>query len=509
MIAQTENRVAAWLFEYGMKPAAVATVFVLVALLWTFPLQHVIAYPFVFLFFGAIMGSAWFGGFIAGAWAIVLSSISIAFFFIPPLYSIAVNRELKSYYAAFIVCSIAITAISAARRRTEQTSRAARDELEARVRERTSELERSNLEILERERQLRVLTEAIPQQIWRADVNGEIEYGNHDLVAFTGETIESLRGDKFYSIFHPLDAPLIRKSWKAAILENAQFEIEARVHDAYENYRWFLIRGIPQHTASGEIACWYGVHIDIENRYRAEQALRIAQIDSARWSRTLSMAEMAASIAHELRQPLTALTTQAQVCRGWLMADPMNPDKATHAAENVVRESARANAVINRVRSLFSDKDVLREPADINSLIAEAADLLRDEVVLRSVSVHLELAPNLPQVHVDPVQMHQLLLNLMNNAIESTNATGRAGRVTVSSACDEGGRIMIAVRDNGAGLTEQIRKRIFEPFFTTKSNGTGIGLSICRSIVESHGGTIWAESLEEGTVFRVVLGETV
>ncbi len=111
--------------------------FVLVALLWTFPLQHVIAFPFVFLFFGAVMASAWFGGFIAGAWAIVLSSVLIAFFFMPPLYSIAVNRELKTYYGAFIVCAIAITAISAARRRSENISRAAREDLEQRVRERT------------------------------------------------------------------------------------------------------------------------------------------------------------------------------------------------------------------------------------------------------------------------------------------------------------------------------------------------------------------------------------
>src|SRR6516164_10208024 len=126
MTARAE-RISQWTMEYGINPCAIAGFFVLVALLWTFPLQHIVAYPFVFLFFGAIMGSAWFGGFIAGAWAIVLSSLLIAFFFMPPLYSIAVNSELRSYYGAFIVCAIAITAISAARRRTENTSKARRE----------------------------------------------------------------------------------------------------------------------------------------------------------------------------------------------------------------------------------------------------------------------------------------------------------------------------------------------------------------------------------------------
>jgi hypothetical protein len=506
MTASTPNRIADWPVEYGLKPAAIAIFFVLVALLWTFPLQHVIAYPFVFLFFGAIMGSAWFGGFIAGAWAIVLSSTSIAFFFMPPLYSIAVNSELKSYYGAFIICAIAITAISAARRRTENASKAARDELEARVRERTTELERSNLEILERERQLRLLTEAIPQQIWRANAEGEIEYCNHDLIEFTGESVEALRGKAFSSIFHPFDAPTFRKSWEMARLTGTQFEIETRVHDAAENYRWFLIRGIPQHTARGEIACWYGVHIDIEERHRAEHALRVAQDDSARWSRTLSMAEMAASIAHELKQPLTALITQAHACRRWLSAEPMNPDKATHAAENLVRESARASAVVDRVRSLFSEKDSLREPTDLNSLIGDVAQLLRDEAVRRGVDIRLEPAANLPQLQVDPIQIQQLLLNLVMNGMESTLDTGRPREVILRSESDGLGQIIITVRDNGAGITEQVRDRMFDPFFTTKQQGTGIGLSICRSIVDAHDGRIWADSLAEGAVFHVVLG---
>ncbi len=506
MTASVANRLSDWILKYGLKPLAIAGFFVLVALLWTFPLQHVIAYPFVFLFFGAIMGSAWFGGFIAGAWAIVLSSALIAFFFISPLYSIAVNRELESYYGAFVVCSIAITAISAARRRTEQTSRAARDELEARVRERTAELEKSNRETLERERQLRLLTEAIPQQIWRANSKGEIDYCNRDLIKFTGQDTRMLIGDNFLTILHPSDANTFRRSWDAAQRSGTQFEVESRVRSAHGDYRWFIIRGIPQHTADGKVGCWYGVHIDIEERYRAEEALRIAQGDFARWARTLSMAEVAASIAHEIKQPLTALITQAHACRRWLRAEPMNTDKATNAAENLVRESARASAVVDRVRSLFSERDILRETTDLNLLVQDVAQVLRDESVRRGVSIHFELSNAPLQADVDPVQIRQVVLNLVMNGMESTMETGRPREVVICSTLNDMGQAAIIVRDNGAGLTEQTMAKMFEPFFTTKRYGTGIGLSICRSIVEAHGGRIWADALKEGAAFHVVLG---
>src|SRR6185437_10966497 len=135
-----------WTMDYALRPCAIALVFVVVALLWTFPLQHVIAYPFVFLFFGAIMGSAWFGGFIAGFIAVVLSSVLIAYFFIPPLYSISVAKESQSFFTAFILCAIAITVVSSARKRTESAIREARDDLEEKVSERTAELEQSNRE---------------------------------------------------------------------------------------------------------------------------------------------------------------------------------------------------------------------------------------------------------------------------------------------------------------------------------------------------------------------------
>jgi signal transduction histidine kinase len=217
------------------------------------------------------------------------------------------------------------------------------------------------------------------------------------------------------------------------------------------------------------------------------------------------MAEVAASIAHELKQPLTALITQAQACRRWLRAEPMNSEKAVQAAECLVREGARANSVVDRVRSLFSDKEPLREIVDINLLIEDVTQLLRDEAVRRGITISRELAPDLPKLKADPVQMQQLLLNLLMNGMESTMDTGRPREVIVRSETGGPDEAVITVRDNGGGITEQVREKMFDPFFTTKQQGTGIGLSICRSIVEAHDGRIWADPLDEGTAFYVAL----
>ncbi len=505
MIAPAANRIADWLVEYGLKPVAIAIFFVLVALIWTFPLQHVIAYPFVFLFFGAIMGSAWFGGFIAGAWAIGMSTLLIAFFFMPPLYSIAVNNELKSYHGAFIICAIAITAISAARRRTENASKAARDELETRVRERTAELERSNREILERERHLRRLTEAIPQQIWSADETGCIEYCNHDLVQYVGKSSEDLSGEAFFDIFHPEDVVLFRQSWDAARSSGEMLEVQTRIRNAAGAYRWFLVRSIPQQDANGAIAQWYGVHIDIEEQQRAQQRILQAHEEESRFTRTMSMAEMAALIAHELNQPLTALVTHASACRRWLRAEPMNMTRASAAADRMVRDSTRAGAVIDRVRSLIGKSDYVRQPADVNELISGCVRLLRHDSVRRGVSIKLQLADELPQPRIDAVQIQQVVLNLARNGMDAMKDMHGPRILEICSAMQNEATIVVSVRDSGPGFEEGTEQKIFEPFFTTKAKGAGMGLAICRSIVEAHDGRIWAARAEHGTVFQFTL----
>ncbi|MGB6829779.1 MAG: ATP-binding protein [Terracidiphilus sp.] len=498
MTTSTADRVQVWLLEHVIAPAAIAVAFVIVALLWTFPLQHVIAYPFVFLFFGAIIGSAWFGGMTAGVLAVLLSSIVIDYFFIPPLYSMSIAKESQSFFTAFILCAIAITVVSSARKRAESAVRTARDELEVRVKERTAELEQSNREIHESERQLRQLTEAIPQQIWRADALGNVEYYNGHLLTYLGRPAALLQGESFFQIFHVVDEPSVRQAWRTALESKNSFEAEARVRNAGGSYRWFLVRAVPQLARDGAVARWYGIHIDIDEQRRAQQSLVEAQEGQSRISNLLSLAEMAASIAHELNQPLTAVVTHAYACREWLREDAVNIPKASATAEKIVQESTRASAVLSRVRALFRKEVQTRESTDINGLIGGAMRLLRDETIRRNVSIRLMLADQLPKLKVDPVQIQEVLLNLAMNAMDAMAGISRPRELTIRSRQNGLDEALISIEDHGPGIAEDISKRIFEPFFTTKPNGTGMGLAICRSIVEMHDGRLWAENGPNG-----------
>lgn len=498
MAAAKVNRFSRWTMDYGLKPSAIAVCFVLVALLWTFPLQHVIAYPFVFLFFGAVMGSAWFGGMIAGFIAVALSSLFVTYFFVPPLFSMTVAKESQSFLTAFVLCAIAIGVVSSARKRSETAVRAARDLLETKVQERTAELQRSNLEIQESERQLRLLTEAIPQQIWRTDETGHIEYGNRHLIEYLGVSADQLRGDAFFNVLHPEDEPLFRRGWQAALESGGTFEVEARVRGGSGAYRWFLVRSIPQRSTEGTIARWYGIHIDIEEQHRAQQSLALAQEELSHLSHTLGMAEMAASIAHELNQPLTAVVTHAYACREWLQAQPANFERASSTAEKIVQESARASEVLKRVRALFRKDTLPREPTDINQLIRDFARLLRDEAIRREVSIRLQLASDLPLLTVDSIQIQQVLLNLATNGMDAMKNILGPRELIIRSATQAQGEVLISVEDRGTGISKEIAQKIFEPFFSTKPEGTGMGLAICRSIVEAHDGRLWATSSATG-----------
>jgi PAS domain S-box-containing protein len=506
MTGAEASRLSVWTMEYGLKPSAIAICFVLVALLWTFPLQHVIAYPFVFLFFGAVMGSAWFGGMVAGFVAVVLSSVVVTYFFVPPLFSMSVAKGSQSFLTAFIVCAIAIMVVSSARKRREGAIRFARDQLEAKVLERTAELQESNLEIHEREQQLRLLTEAIPQQIWRTDAAGEIEYCNQHLVDYLGILANRLHGNAFFKVLHPEDEPLFRREWESALDSGSKFEIEARVRAADGVYRWFLVRSIPQRSAEGAINRWYGIHIDIEEQRRAQQSLTLAQENLSQLTHTLGMAEMAASIAHELNQPLTAVVTHAYACREWLQSKPANLEKASSTAEKIVQESTRASAVVKRVRALFRKEAVLREPTDMNRLIRDLARLLREESIRRDMSIKLALAQDLPAIEVDPVQIQQVLLNLAVNGMDAMIRGTAPRQLTIRSEKQGDGVVRISVEDRGPGIAPEIAGRLFEPFFSTKPEGVGMGLAICRSIVEAHDGQLTAANSQNGgAIFQFTL----
>jgi len=490
------ERLSEWIIEHCVKPCAVAGFFVLVAFLWTLYFQHAIAYPFPFLFLGAVMGSAWFGGILSGFLAIGMSTVLIDYFLVPPLYSMAVAQKSQTFVAAFIVCAIAIALVSSAQRRSEKAIRDARDQLENRVHERTAELRRSNQELEESGRRLRMWADAIPQPMWSAQAHGSLDYCNQHLIDSIPCPMEGALDDALACVLHPVDERLFREAWRAALAAEKKFEVEARVLGADGEYRWFLIRSIPQHSADGRLMRWFGIHIDIEQQYRERQGLIEAHDELSRSARTLSMGEMAASIAHELNQPLTAVVTHAYACREWLSMQPANLEKAAATADKIVQESTRAGSVVSRVRALFRTEAPVRLPTDLNRLIVDLVHLQHDEAARRNVAINLLLADDLPAVELDPIQVQQVLLNLINNGMDAMTNTGNPSELTIRSQKHGQNEVRVTVEDSGAGLAAPAR--IFEPFFTTKPHGMGMGLAICRSIVESHDGRIWATPRDSG-----------
>jgi len=504
MEATRLERISEWIIQQVLRPTAIAGFFVLIAFLWTIPFQHSIAYPFPFLFLGAVMGSAWFGGIVSGSIAVVVSTLLIDYFLVPPLYSLSISGLSKSFFAAFTICAFAMMLVVASRRRAERAVREARDQLEARVEERTAELRQSNLELEESARRLRTLADAIPQQMWSASADGMMDYSNQHLVEALGAPLTGALPDALPRILHPVDERLVRHAWNSALADENPFEIEARIRMADGGYRWFLIRGMPQRSVDGKLARWFGIHIDIEQQHRVQQGLIEAHDELSRSARTLSLGEMAASIAHELNQPLTAVVTHAYACREWLTAG--NHEKATATAERIVQESTRAGAVVKRVRALFRSDAPVRQATDMNRLVLDLVQLLRDDAARQNATIRLALADRLPMVEIDPVQVQQVMLNLAHNAMDAMDSVAAPHELTIHTRQEDSVRIRVTVEDRGPGIAADALARIFDPFFTTKSHGMGMGLAICRSIIESHDGRIWAEAAApQGTAFHFTL----
>lgn len=246
----------------------------------------------------------------------------------------------------------------------------------------------------------------------------------------------------------------------------------------------------------------------IEQR-RTEETLQATRADLARVIRVTTVGEMAASIAHEVNQPLAAVVANADACVAWLARQ--NPDlgEAQSAALRAAEGATRASDVIARIRSLISNGIPQREPVEINSVIEQALALAKGQVVLNKISLSLLLDPALPLVSGDRIQLQQVLMNLIGNAIEAmATVTGRERILEIRSQRAQDGSISVSVQDTGIGIKDELISRLFEPYFTTRTQGIGMGLAISHSIIEAHGGRLWAESkLDVGTIFRFTLPE--
>jgi C4-dicarboxylate-specific signal transduction histidine kinase len=246
--------------------------------------------------------------------------------------------------------------------------------------------------------------------------------------------------------------------------------------------------------------------VDLTKRKQAEEALRQAQADLAHVSRVTTMGELTASLAHEVNQPIAAAVTNANTSLRWLAANPPNLEEARAAATRIVNDGKRAGEIISRIRLLFKKGTPQHDLVDVNEVIGEMIVLLRGETTRYSISVRTELAADLPQVRGDRVQLQQVMMNLIMNGIDAMKDADGTRELTIKSQRTENEQLLVSVSDSGVGLPPQQADQIFNAFFTTKPQGTGMGLRISRSIIESHSGRLWAtDNFPRGASFHFTL----
>jgi len=356
------------------------------------------------------------------------------------------------------------------------------------------------------EDRLRQVINAIPAHVWSTLPDGSVDFINQRLLESTGLSIEALLGSGWQSMVHPDDRTRYIAQWRSALAAGESLEIEARIWTAQRDYRWLLVRNVPLRDGHGEILKWYGTGIDIEDRKRAEEALRKAQADLAHANRVTTMGELCASLAHEINQPISGAITNASTCLRRLDREQPDLEGARAATSLIIRDANRSAEIINRVRLFFRKGVVTKERIDVNEMIREMEILLHNEATQHSVFVQTKLAADHPLIVADRIQLQQVLMNLMINGIDAMKAVDAPRQLTLGTQNDGDEQLLVSVEDTGIGLPPNQAGQIFNAFFTTKEHGTGMGLRISRTIIEAHGGRLWAtDNHPRGASFRFTL----
>jgi PAS domain S-box-containing protein len=352
-----------------------------------------------------------------------------------------------------------------------------------------------------REHELSQLVNMVPVHIRRLTPEGEPTFFNKRLLDFFGlndlaqldKPDMSRLAAAIQALVHPDDAPLLLDTVRHSLATGEPYSMKYRMRHADGAYRWIDGRGEPVRDQSGAIVQWYAISIDIDGEVRAQEELRLAQASLARASQAASLAELSASIAHEVNQPLAAIVANSSACHRWLSAEPPNLERAKITAERIIRDANSAAEVVSRIRALFRQSVEPRNRTMLGSIIAEARDLMAEEAVRRRVRLDVDVGSSLPLLALDRVHIQQVLVNLIRNGMDAMDSIA-GDRVLGVRVRRVGDVVQTEISDRGAGVA--FPDKIFEPFFTTKGNGMGMGLAISRSIVESHGGRLWAEKNE-------------
>jgi PAS domain S-box-containing protein len=343
-------------------------------------------------------------------------------------------------------------------------------------------------QLQEQEEKFREAVETMPALAFVAEPGGNRTFLNRGWLDYTGLTSEQTSGSGWQKAVHPDDLERVAERWRTSEAGES-LDYEARLRRGSDGtYRWFQTRARPLRDSRGRIVKWCAVSNDIEDRKQAEQL----RADLTHASRVSTMGELVASISHELAQPITVTTAHARASLRWLQRDPPELAEVRKGTERIVEASSLASEIISRLRSLYKKSSPKRELISINEIVGEMIRMMGDEAGTHGISIQTDLKDDLPMVAADRVQVQQVLMNLMLNGIEAMKDTG--GTLRVNSQLCDGGEIEISVNDTGPGLSANVVDLMFDAFFTTKPQGSGMGLAISKSIVESHGGRIWANS---------------
>jgi PAS domain S-box-containing protein len=342
-------------------------------------------------------------------------------------------------------------------------------------------------EIHEQEKKFREAVENMPALAFVSDPAGNRAFVNRAYLEYTGMSADQALGSGWEKAIYPDDLKRVRERWRTAQAAGELMAYEVRVRRGSDGvYRWFQTRAQPVYNKRRQIVKWCAVATDTEDRKRAEQL----QADLAHVSRVSTMGELAVTISHELNQPIAAAIINADLAARSLERDPPDLTQALQRTKTILEMGSLASQIIGRLRSLYKKEPPKHEPLSVNEVISEMLELLRGQATRYAVSLRADFASDVPKAIADRVQVQQVLMNLLLNGIEAMSDTG--GVLTVESEVREDAEIEISVIDTGPGFPDGKADQIFDAFFTTKPQGSGMGLAISKSIVESHGGRIWA-----------------
>jgi PAS domain S-box-containing protein len=374
------------------------------------------------------------------------------------------------------------------------------------------ERKRAEDALRESEYKLRQIIETVPGMLWSAGPDGEHTHINQWVLDYSGVRLEDFVHLGWHKRHHPDDLCHVANAFSHALQTGTSYQVLSRLRRADGEYRWHHIRAEPLRDRQGNIIQWYGLSVDIDDAKKAEERLRRseahlakAQLELAHANRVATVGQLTASITHEVNQPITAAITYALAARRFLSAEPPNLHEVDDALSLIVKEGNRAGDVVGRIRALIKKAPARKDTVAINDAVLEVIALTRTEAANNGVLVRTQLAEGLPPVQGDRVQLLQVLLNLIINAIEAMRDVGEAERELLISTGHEPEGVSVEVRDSGPGFAPAALERVFEAFYTTKPGGLGLGLSICRSIIEAHDGRLWASpNLPRGALFGFI-----